>query len=406
MSDHIPFEIQMEIMKRFPVKSLIQFRSVSKAWKSLIDSSDFIKLYSGRQQHLLLRYDLQYKLEEPEYVSIVDDDTFPGHKVSPTIPVQLNILENSRIIGNSHGLLCLYGYYYGWGGRVHTAVLWNISIRKAVDVVVPNVAYGKYATSLGFGVCGKTIDPKIVKVTYIASWKDIESIPDSIPSQVEVFTVSTGAWRRPYSCNLPRKSITFHYDQVVVDGVLYWIVSDRITTDGGFRSLNLIISFDITSEEFREINLPDALAHHQPYKLSISKLKESLVVVQSYGEINDRVFFVWMMKDGVPKSFTKMFTICTPDATIISVPGFRKSGEPIIEILDDFCHPHEYWSLFVYEPYSKHINNIGIREWLCSFSLYNYMETLLLHDQPDLTTNDFPNFTADDIESGEQELNF
>ncbi|MFS8020205.1 putative F-box domain-containing protein [Helianthus anomalus] len=388
MSDHIPFEIQMEIMKRFPVKSLIQFRSVSKAWKSLIDSSDFIKLYSGRQQHLLLRYDLQYKLEEPEYVSIVDDDTFPGHKVSPTVPVQLNILENSRIIGNSHGLLCLYGYYYGWDGRVHTAVLWNISFRKAVDVVVPNVAYGKYATCLGFGVCGKTSDPKIVKVTYVDSWKDMETIPDSIPWQVEVFTLSTGAWRRPFSSHLPRKSITFHYDQVVVDGVLYWFVSDRITTDGAFRSLNLIISFDITSEEFKEINLPDALAHHQPYyELSMSKLRESLV-------------------DGVPKSFTKIFTICTPDATIITVPGFRKSGEPIIEILDDFRHPHEDSALVVYEPYSKHINNIGISEWLCSFSLYNYMETLLLHDQPDLTTIDFPDFPADDIVSGEQELNF
>ncbi|KAM0009921.1 putative F-box domain-containing protein [Helianthus debilis subsp. tardiflorus] len=292
MSDHIPFEIQMEIMKRFPVKSLIQFRSVSKSWKSLIDSSDFVKLYSGRQQHLLLRYDLQYKLEEPEYVSIVDDDTFPGHKVSPTIPVQLNNLESSRIIGKSHGLLCLYGYYYGWDGRVRTAVLWNISIRKAVDVVVPNVACGKYATGLGLGVCGKTSDPKIVKVTYVDSWKDTETIPDSIPWQVDVFTVSTGAWRRPYSSNLPRKSITFHYDQVVVDGVLYWFVSDRITTDGGFRSLNLIISYDITSEEFGEINLPDALAHHHPYyELSMSKLRESLVVLQRSGDANDRVFF-------------------------------------------------------------------------------------------------------------------
>ncbi|GJW06937.1 putative pentatricopeptide repeat-containing protein [Tanacetum coccineum] len=32
MSDNIPFYIQLEIMKRLPVKSLIQFRSVSKQW--------------------------------------------------------------------------------------------------------------------------------------------------------------------------------------------------------------------------------------------------------------------------------------------------------------------------------------------------------------------------------------
>ncbi|MFS8020210.1 putative F-box domain-containing protein [Helianthus anomalus] len=46
MSDNIPFEIQVEIIKKLRVKSLIQFRSVSKAWKSLIDSSDFITHYN------------------------------------------------------------------------------------------------------------------------------------------------------------------------------------------------------------------------------------------------------------------------------------------------------------------------------------------------------------------------
>nr|GEV36557.1 hypothetical protein [Tanacetum cinerariifolium] len=56
MSDNIPFEIQAEIMKRLPVKSLIQFRSVSKLWKSLIDSSAFIAEYQRTelQQHILL----------------------------------------------------------------------------------------------------------------------------------------------------------------------------------------------------------------------------------------------------------------------------------------------------------------------------------------------------------------
>ncbi|GJW60406.1 ribonuclease H-like domain-containing protein, partial [Tanacetum coccineum] len=41
MSDNIPFDIQTEIIKRAPVKSVIRFRTVSKSWKSLIDSSEF-----------------------------------------------------------------------------------------------------------------------------------------------------------------------------------------------------------------------------------------------------------------------------------------------------------------------------------------------------------------------------
>ncbi|KAJ0828768.1 putative F-box domain-containing protein [Helianthus annuus] len=50
MSDNVPFEIQEEIIKRLPVKSLIRFRSVSKSWKSLIDSSNFITHYRNRVQ--------------------------------------------------------------------------------------------------------------------------------------------------------------------------------------------------------------------------------------------------------------------------------------------------------------------------------------------------------------------
>ncbi|KAF5765008.1 putative F-box domain-containing protein [Helianthus annuus] len=55
MSDHIPFEIQSEIMKTLPLKSLIRFQSVCKSWKSRIHSSDFIAHYTGQQQHLLVR---------------------------------------------------------------------------------------------------------------------------------------------------------------------------------------------------------------------------------------------------------------------------------------------------------------------------------------------------------------
>ncbi|GKA08671.1 transposase, MuDR, MULE transposase domain protein [Tanacetum coccineum] len=42
MSDNIPFDIQMDIMNRLPVKSLLQFRTVSKQWKFSIDNFDFI----------------------------------------------------------------------------------------------------------------------------------------------------------------------------------------------------------------------------------------------------------------------------------------------------------------------------------------------------------------------------
>ncbi|MFS8015876.1 putative F-box domain-containing protein [Helianthus anomalus] len=172
MSDHIPFELQSEIMKSLPVKSLIQFRSVCKAWKSLIDSSDFIKHYSGQQQHLLVRYQDAVDHKE-KYVSIVDDDddTFPMQKVTVTIPpFVFNMLKHSTTMGSSHGLLCLY--------NDDMAVIWNPSISKAVAVVLPKRKYNEiWGTDLGFGVCRETLDPKIVKINYVSNpWSVVESI--------------------------------------------------------------------------------------------------------------------------------------------------------------------------------------------------------------------------------------
>ncbi|KAI3725470.1 hypothetical protein L1987_65258 [Smallanthus sonchifolius] len=359
MSDHIPFEIQAEIMKRLPVRSLIQFRSVSKAWKSHIDSSDFIAHYSSQQKHLLVRYGDSI---EQKYVSIVDDDTFPQHKVSLTIPPSVKMLKYSRIFGSSHGLLCLKGDYRNVRGcpisGTGKAVIWNLSTRKTIDVIMPNMANGIYGTALGFGVCRETNDPKIVKIIYIAISSAMESI-SSVGREVEVFTLRTGAWRSPYNTNIPRKSIQFGYSNVLIDGFLYWLAEDFMNMD---RSYNLIISFDITSEEFREVSLPYTLAHAARWYryLSISMLRESLVVLEDVAVANGTFFGVWMMEDGVPKSFTKLFNVNvnTPNAF---VKGFRKSGEPTIDIVED----------------------LGINEIEPSFFVYHYLETLLLFDQPD-----------------------
>ncbi|KAI9100774.1 hypothetical protein K1719_024136 [Acacia pycnantha] len=42
MSDHLPSEIVEEILHRLPVKSVVKFTSVCKAWNSLIKNQTFI----------------------------------------------------------------------------------------------------------------------------------------------------------------------------------------------------------------------------------------------------------------------------------------------------------------------------------------------------------------------------
>ncbi|KAM0023366.1 putative F-box domain-containing protein [Helianthus debilis subsp. tardiflorus] len=382
MLDNIPFEIQEEIMKRLPVRSLIQFRSVSKAWKSLIDSSRFITNYSNQQKHLLVRYHHHVGSvhSKEKYVSIVDDDSFPHQRISITLPLCVRILKDYYSIGSSHGLLCFYGLYrdyYGPNTKTEKVVLWNPSVRKAAAFVVPNsgdrYAYG---TVLGFGVCRQTNDPKIVKIAYMHSWEeDME-----IPRQVEVFTLSTRSWRSSYGTNLPRKSIEFGCDGRCIDGFYYWLATDRSTIDDDLWAYNLIISFDITSEEFREVNLPDSLVYDgSKHDLSFSSLRESLVVLRR-NEHDENVVDVWLMEDGVSKPFTKLFTIYSPNAVLYCVWEFRKSGEPVFLTVDndaDLCKVPTPLMIAVYEPKSKHISNLDLGiNGECSFDVYSYVETL------------------------------
>ncbi|XP_076951167.1 uncharacterized protein LOC143624373 [Bidens hawaiensis] len=275
MSDYIPADIQLEIMTRLPLKSLIQFRSVPKTWKSIIDSSAFISKHSLQQR---TPHSGSVSLVENKYVSIIDDHTFPRQIVSLTPPPLVKKLQSPRVIGTSRGLVGLVGLYsrHYRGSTTDVVVIWNISIRKAVAVFVPNVAQElcRSTTTLGFGVCRETNDPKIVRIKQFATCNPIEVEDDE----------------------------AFNFD-----------------------------------------------------------------------------FDVWMMGDGVPKSFTKLFTFTL--AKVFEL-GFRKDGKLIVESQEQ--GGDDRGQLAVYEPHSKHVDNIGIEGSSDSFVVCDYMETLLLLDQKDL----------------------
>ncbi|KAK1426183.1 hypothetical protein QVD17_14852 [Tagetes erecta] len=387
MSDNIPpLDIQIEILTRLPVKSLIQFRSVSKTWKSIIDTSDFIAAHQHHtHHHRLLVYCNRPAEDDPKYVSFADNHSFPQHKVSlthvPLLVDKLKYLSVDNIVGSSRGLFCLYGYAPNKpaGGSIPIAVIWNPCIRRVVPVLVPKAPSKKiFSKVLGFGVCPVTNDPKIIKIRYIRYVHDVERI-SHIPSQVEVFTLSTGVWRKPYN-NLPPKSVLLYKFAVDVDGFLYWLAEDKIVMDdGGYARSNVIISFDLTSEEFRQVNLPHSLAHRcYNNNISIFKLKESLVLSQVDNHVNN----VWLMEGtGLAKSFSKLYTV-NVDAW---VRGFRRSGEPIIEVSELMSDKvHWVFKLAAYDPYSKCINCFWTSGRSATFKVYPYMETLLLLDQTNL----------------------
>ncbi|KAJ0730302.1 putative F-box domain-containing protein [Helianthus annuus] len=368
MSDNIPFELQAEIIKRvLPVKSLLRFRSVSKQWKSLIDSSEFITHHTlnnkTQPQHLLVSYITGGT--EDKYVSIVDDDNFPHHKFSPVVPPTVKLHPLPFMLDCSHGLVCLHGWTRDPVNRnKKLVVVWNPLIGKSVGIEIPDRDY----IVIGFGVCPKTSDPKIVKLSRL--------FDSEAEAKAEVFTLSSGAWRS-VPMNIPFKSLHFWNSQVVIDGVIHWLTYEKITYKVR------LYSFDLASEKFGEaVDFPYNLAGRSGRQYGISKINDSLVVLSHHWVVTNltpKPFCdVWMMlKNGVSKpSFTKLFTV--NDVEVDSMIGFRKNGQPIVDRTKTGGYDVE---LEVYELYSERINGLGI--YGSAFMMTSYKESLLLLNHSD-----------------------
>ncbi|GJW03443.1 reverse transcriptase domain-containing protein [Tanacetum coccineum] len=163
-----------------------------------------------------------------------------------------------------------------------------------------------------------------------------------------------------------------------------------VGNDGVLELKNFILSFDLITHEFKELNLPISIANQFASDISISKLNESLVVSAYTNEV-DAVYGVWMMGEegGAMTSFTKIFNIKTPDYLSISkVLGFTMSGEPIMETKNVY---KEYPTVEIYKLCSEQINNLGIEGKHGPFFVSPYAETLLLVDHSDscIISNDY-----------------
>nr|GEZ85372.1 hypothetical protein [Tanacetum cinerariifolium] len=152
---------------------------------------------------------------------------------------------------------------------------------KSVGIVIPKALYKLQV--VGFGVCPRTSDPKLVKISVVKE-------PSSM-WVVEVFTLSRRIWETVYM-GAPFKSCDLIWIQVSIDGVIYWRAYDDEDLDVGFRS-NFIISFDLKSDTFGEVRLLERLVYTD--YLLLANMNESLVLL----EYNDEpsVCGVWMRKD-------------------------------------------------------------------------------------------------------------
>ncbi|GJR34275.1 F-box domain containing protein [Tanacetum coccineum] len=243
------------------------------------------------------------------------------------------------------------------------AVLWNPTIRKSCCIYPMDFSF------VGFGVCPNNSDPKLVNINTFGF--------RMVDWEVEVFKLSTCVWKTVSSIPLAFRSCDLTWEgQVCVGGFVYWLAYDNVKLGDGVRS-NLIISFDLKSDEFGEVCLPDRLVH--TYDLRVTKVKDSLGLLEDYDDGEIPFCGVWILNDGVTKSFAKMFSVKLQSEWIgpIAILDFTKDGKAIrLKYVDD-----DYMLSCVLSAYEENGKGVGIPVRVTLFAAKSYMETILLLDQ-------------------------
>ncbi|GJV67775.1 F-box domain containing protein [Tanacetum coccineum] len=365
MSDNIPFDIQMDIMNRLPVKSLLQFRAVSKQWKFSIDNFEFIRNYGVRESNSCC-FNLSYKHDNHGFMYSVDENLAFRHMDS-----NLNIFSLTPV-ASSEGVWC---FAFGENSML---LLWNPSIKKSVGISVPNYTYQPDSPKMifGFGICPVTLEPTILKINY--------PLYTDGPWYVSVSTLSSRTWYNlDYDC-LPRESIRIkRAGQAVIDGKIFWIGSERFYNDDGISNkIYLIVSFDLVTHQFHVQDMPEQVRVGEfspPYY--ISQLGDSVIISGSFDFGNFRFIYAWALEveGGFLSSCSLLFTIPHPGGHYLKLLGFSKDNQPIMEAM---IVQQWYRSLQVFHPTIQYFQNISAEANRDLFFIGPFKESLILLTKP------------------------
>ncbi|XP_040997686.1 F-box/kelch-repeat protein At3g06240-like isoform X2 [Juglans microcarpa x Juglans regia] len=362
LSRHLPEDVVTEILSTLPVKSLMRFKSVSKAWYALIRNPHFIAKHdnfaiSDHNRNHCRRVILErYRAIDTPRFSMHSNDTleFSGdiHLIPQLFSEDINPV---LFIGSCNGIVCVVGisserFHFGPDpDRAWEIGLWNPATRESKrlpfvprppDFVPFPPDFRVPSYKFGFGIDLNTNDFKVVKITCFYSPRHY---------QVEVYNLTTDSWRViDASLNLAHFICRSNFPSYL-NGFCYWLIFPRRCD----REHNLLLSFDMSNEMFREIMLPDDV--RSPADIAI---------------INDSVAVIFPTSI-VECSWTKLFTIAVPSRPL----QFRDDGLIVLNgghCVSDKC-------LVLFDPRTGELKNLPIYdEGSEMFKLVSYRESLVL----------------------------
>lgn len=323
MAEYLPPELIINILSRLPSKSLLRCLSVCKSWHSLISSSDFstthFQNFNQQNYRNIVRCCL-WTVKKEVYTVHLDDQHLS--LVTPIdFPFNLHRDEYGTIfftlIGCCNGVICLYNER----SIRNEILLWNPSIRRKVNLVPP---YYRPELTLvfGFGYCKMSDDYKVVRLAYDRS--NLTGRPE-----VEIYTVKTAIWQAVgFPQDFPCYHILSDCSQVFFNGSVHWLAADL-----GVSHCS-ILTLDMSTNLFGEIQLPKYLMHYSSMGVTLTVVGDSLGVIYSSrpSAVGSSTYKIWAMKEyKKPSSWTMIYDVHYPDTDLGRPLRLRYNGDLVTE---------------------------------------------------------------------------
>ncbi|KAL1831729.1 hypothetical protein ACET3Z_001380 [Daucus carota] len=292
--DYLPENLIIEILSRLPVKDLLQFKSVCKLWCEIISSPNFVS------KHLNNYYKTNDEwrgcLLVQSYVSQAE-----------IVLYELFLDETPRVLASEvlydMPMYCSYvsgpcdGLHYVYQYDRSSRAFWNPAINelKTLPEIICKPDFPAefiYATNevFGFGFDHVTGDYKVVVMK--GYWNANADFHLKHPVSVLVYSLKTDSWR--YCGDLAQAySLEQNKCYIYVNGCCYWLDSLEYGSE-------VIISFDMANDSFKEIDVPD---YAQPSSKCLAVYDDSLVFLSLHD--NENNLDIWTWSKGC---WTKKFT--------------------------------------------------------------------------------------------------
>lgn len=367
----LPQELIVEILSWLPVKPLMRFRCVSKAWYSLIFHPSFIKLHLQRlpkNTHVLLTFDnyecvtcftpcsIRRLLENPSSTVIDGCHRFKYYNF---------------VFGVCNGLVCLFDSSHKDGFEEYRIRIWNPATRiMSEDSPHLRLHSGCYNAGpnsvewfLGFGYDDWSDTYKVVVILSNTKTHEMEV-------SVHCMGDTDTCWRNILTC--PWFLILGQVGRFV-SGSINWITCG--STVNGF----LVFSCDLKNETCRYLSAPDA-----PFEIPIALPSLGVLKGCLCASFNQKSHFVvWIMREfGVETSWTQLLNVSYQHLQLNPIHGYINIT--ILYVSEDedvfFLASHQDAEFILYDQRNNRISRTGDFNncHKSSASSYDYVPSLVL----------------------------